>query len=269
MIQISSVADYSVVSVVRAQGASSLAIARPPERLGLDTEQVALRLVDVSLDEAAADPFVNSIKVRGDVNSAHFVPVLDAGKDGPLLYLAMPLCERGSLEDAATDMSLEQVIDAMVSAAKGVADLHRHRLVHNNISPAAVLLSADAAFIGRLGGALVDDEIDLSHVDAAAPDIEAAEFAAPDLVAGRIAPSPLTDVYALAATAHWALSGTGLYGDLPSTPVPLVRRLLQHRPRMSERIPPGVARVLEQALNATAGDQSTTAEWFAAELGAV
>ena len=64
------------------------------------------------------------------------------------------------------------------------------------------------------------------------------EFLDPELLAGA-RPSRRTEVWALGATVHRALAGTGLYGELPDAqPLLAIRRVLSSQPQMHPTLNP-------------------------------
>lgn len=105
-------------------------------------------------------------------------------------------------------------------------ELHEAGIVHGSIHPGNVLLAEEAD--GTLGGRLA--EPGLSRVLMPGAVVPGAgrggvlEFRDPDLLAGA-SPSRRTEVWALGATIHRALSGTGLYGELPGHPLGAIREL--------------------------------------------
>ena len=69
------------------------------------------------------------------------------------------------------------------------------------------------------------------------------EFTDPDLLSGA-RPSRRTEVWALGATIHRALVGSGLYGELPDTqPLLAIRRVLSTRPQVHPGLAPAAVRV--------------------------
>ncbi len=74
------------------------------------------------------------------------------------------------------------------------------------------------------------------------------EFTDPDLLAGT-RPSRRTEVWALGATIHRALTGVGLYGELPEgQPLLAIRRLLSHRPQVHPGLPPADAALVHDCI---------------------
>jgi hypothetical protein len=66
------------------------------------------------------------------------------------------------------------------------------------------------------------------------------EFRDPDLLSGA-SPSRRTEVWALGATIHRALSGTGLYGELPGHPLGAIRELHSTNPQVHHALAPDEA----------------------------
>ena len=90
------------------------------------------------------------------------------------------------------------------SLVEGLAHLHDEGLLHGDIRPANVMLD----LIGRptLIGLANAKAAMASRLPETAPSLRTAGYAAPELVRGA-APDTASDVYALAATIHYAITG--------------------------------------------------------------
>ena len=95
------------------------------------------------------------------------------------------------------------------------------------------------------------------------------EYLDPAVIRGEM-PSRATDIYALGATLHRALSGTSLYGELPSNNTMLaMRKVLSHEPELSASLPPGAREVIAAAINPDPAARPATAAELADRIAAI
>ncbi len=95
------------------------------------------------------------------------------------------------------------------------------------------------------------------------------EYLDPAVIRGQL-PGRATDIFALGATLHRALTGTGLYGDLPTDNTMLaMRRVLSHAPEISPNLPPGVRAVIASAIDPNQAARPATAADLAASIDAL
>ena len=96
--------------------------------------------------------------------------------------------------------------------------------------------------------------------------INAVDFVEPAQLSGQTA-TPASDVWSLAATLHWALTGDGLYGVLPEDdPLFCVRRILTAPPRVSASLEAGAAALVARCVGVSPEERPATALAFAEAL---
>lgn len=133
------------------------------------------------------------------------VQALGSGEHEGRGWIALEYLEQGSLKDyvlRSGPMPWEQALDAIEQATAGLEVLHGAGLFHRDVKPANLLLGADGKV--RLGDFGLSRELDGTLSAAGSP-----AFAAPEVIAGRIAPDlrARIDVYGLGATLAFLLSG--------------------------------------------------------------
>jgi len=116
---------------------------------------------------------------------------------------------------------------AVEHAARAADALHEAGLAHGDIKPGNVMVHDSGGKLSDLGLArTLSAGVNLTSM---APETSI-EFLDPRLLHGD-PPSRSTDIWAIGATLHRALSGTGLYGDLPAgQPLLSIRKLQSTAP---------------------------------------
>jgi len=189
--------------------------------LAMDTRldrQVALKVMHAELarDDEFVRRFIGEAKSVARLSHQNVVAVFDQGSDGPFLYLAMEyvpgrtlkevLRERGRFPPAAA-------LDIMTGVLDGLAAAHASGIVHRDVKPENVLLTAD----GRLKVA----DFGLARAQAAAGHTRAGlligtvAYLPPEQVTGD-STGPRSDVYSAGVVLFELLTGRQPFtGDTP------------------------------------------------------
>lgn len=261
------IADYEVVRLLGEGNHGRYYLARPPARLGLAEEFVALKVFGDRVGEQAYERGVRELRAFAAVRSDHLVRVFDAVLEDSFVY-AMEYFPLGSLAAPSRPLSRQTVHTALEHAARAAHALHEAGMAHGDIKPANVLIAGDDTPSGG-GGRLSD--LGLARYLTPGATLtgmgraSSVEYTDPDLLAGA-RPSRRTEVWALGATIHRALAGTGLYGELPdSQPLLAIRKVLANPPQVHPGLPPAESALVRDCL--AAGDaRLTTAEQVAERL---
>ena len=153
---------------------------------------------------------------------------------------AMEYFPLGSLAAPARPLTRDEVLRAVEHAARAVHALHEAGLAHGDVKPGNVMLHEDGGKLSDLGLARVFTAG--AALTGMAPETSV-EFLDPSLLLGE-PPSRATDVWALGATLHRALSGKGLYGELPERqPLLAIRRVQTQSTRRGRVADPGRVRL--------------------------
>jgi len=195
--------------VIRRLGAGAFAtvwLAHDPE---FDVE-VAIKVLaeNWSADAAISERFVSEVRFLRRIRDPRVVHVyeIDTLDDGRP-YFVMDYLEAGTLEDLRrTGVAPAEALRLCAEAARGLDALHRHHLVHRDVTPGNLLLTRSrgdtlAAVVADLGVArsVVDSSIGAMIVGT--PSYMAPEQSAGGDVDHR------ADVYALCAVAYALLTG--------------------------------------------------------------
>jgi serine/threonine-protein kinase len=234
-----------------------------------------LKLIDTNLLPGGVWDEAHALRRLAD---DHILPIRNADVTAGQPYIVTALAEHGTLEnelEASRGLGLptDNVITWMRQACMGVARAHDASLVHNDIKPANLFLSANReCLVGDFG---------LASLVPAPPLIGSARGATPETAAPEVASawwmrappaSFQTDVYSLGATAYWLLAGQppiDLRG-VGGVDARMSAAAAQTPPRLREvapHVPAAVANIIEKAMSATTDDRYRTVSDLAAALG--
>ena len=186
---------------------------------------------------------------------------------------AMQYFPLGSLSAPARPLARAEVHRALENAARAAHALHEAGMAHSDIKPANVLLTegSDGSTAG-IGGRLSD--LGLARFLAPGATLtsmgraSSVEYVDPDVIGGA-RPSRRTEIWALGATVHRALAGTGLYGELPDAqPLLAIRKVLGAQPQIDPALRPDEAELVRLCLAPDDG-RLPTAEAVADRLAAL
>ncbi|MEV5170554.1 serine/threonine-protein kinase [Streptomyces flaveolus] len=200
---------------------------------------VAVKLLRT--DEAAdAERFRLEARTAGRLNHPNVVGVYDFGSHHGRLYLVMELVDGWSL---AQERSLRGTLDPQEAAAlaaqvaSGLAAAHRQGVIHRDVKPANVMLSADrTAKIADFGIARFADEA-AAGLTATGKIVGTADYLAPERALGRPA-HPASDVYSLGCVLYELLTGRPPFRG--ATPLAVVQQHVDAPPAPPARLRPGI-----------------------------
>ena len=166
---------------------------------------VALKIPHDSDDETTWK-LLAEVQAMTRVEHEHVVTVLDVGDHEGRLYAALELCD-ANLDAWSVGQRWAVVLDRIIEAGRGLAAVHAAGLVHGDIKPENVLLKDGAAKLGDFGMA-------------ARPGWSTriggtAGYIAPEVADGH--QGAAGDVFALACTAWFCLTGERPFGEPPVT----------------------------------------------------
>lgn len=238
-------ADYEVVGRIGDGNHGNFFVARPPARLGIADELVSVKVFAGHVTEDAYRRGARELRAFAAVDSPYLATVYDAVLDDRFFY-AMEHFPLGSLAAPATDLDRDDVLTATEHAALAVHALHEAGMAHGDVKPANVMITGSGSKLSDLGLARVLAEG--AALTGMAPETSVA-YVDPELLMGA-PPSRATDIWGLGATLHHALTGAGLYGDLPAgQPMLAIRTVLKaDGPTVSDALAPAEAAVVRRCL---------------------
>lgn len=239
------IADYEIIRLLGEGNHGHFFLARPPARLGVSDELVALKVFGDQVSEQAYERSVRELRAFAAVDSPYLVRIFDAVLEDTFVY-AMEYFPLGSLAAPAKPLSRHAVLTALEHAARAAEALHNAGLAHGDIKPANIMLSGSGGKLSDLG--LARFLAPGNTLTGSARSSTVVEFMDPDVISGA-RPSRRTELWSLGATVHRALAGTGIYGELPDNqPLLAIRKVLSSKPEIDPGLPPAEAAVIANCL---------------------
>lgn len=260
------IADYRFIRVLGAGNHGVFYLAGRPERLRVETEFVAVKVLSGANSQDTFRRATRELAAFAAVRSPYLVTLYDAGQQGDDLYYSMEYLPAGSLADPAEPLGPNAKLAAVADAARAAHALHEAGIAHNDIKPGNVMLHEGGAKLSDLGlSQLLTPGLTITGLGTAS----SVEFLDPALIRGEL-PSRATDMFALGATLHRALTGEGLYGTLPENDtVVAMRRVLTRPPVVADGLPAGVGEIIASAINEDPAARPPTALVLAERIDAL
>ncbi len=213
--------------------------------------EVAVKLF-TGAGEAAFEAMRRESAALSRLRHPHAARILDAGTTGrgaqpwiALEYLDGPTLR--AVLDRTHRLDPVRLWAALKQVASALAEAHRLGIVHGDLKPENVFLVRRGR--GREEAVLADFSIARTDpADALGKRGGTPQYLAPEVVRGA-APTPASDVYALAVLAWEALAGRRLF-DGEDSPSILFRQVHEEAPPLAAVVPvdPGFARIVKRAL---------------------
>ncbi|HEX3058169.1 MAG TPA: serine/threonine-protein kinase [Usitatibacter sp.] len=150
--------------------------------------------------------FLNEAALAGKLNHPHIVQIFDAVVEDKYSYIVMEYVEGGTLEKfCKPDALLEtrEVAEIIFKCVRALAFAQTIGLTHRDIKPGNILHKEGTEIkIADFGAAInkVADHTVITNVGSPA-------YMSPELVAGTVQASHLTDIYALGVVMYYLLTG--------------------------------------------------------------
>jgi serine/threonine-protein kinase len=233
---------------------------------------VAVKLVQPEITtKSSAARFLREIQITAKLQHPHILPLLDSGANDGLLYYIMPHIEGESLRDrlsAGDRLPFEEAIGITQQIAAALQYAHDNGIIHRDVKPENILLSAGLAVLSDFGvaSAIGDDENDAAtRFTVGTPAYMAPEQAEREKVDHR------ADEYSLACVLYEMLTGSPPFfgGTVGET---IQRKLTEPTPCLSEArpdLPEELDRIFERALARKPRNRYDSVDEFAQVLDGV
>ena len=250
------IADYRLTRSLGAGSHGEFFLAEPPARLGLDAEFVAVKVMAGQTQEDAFRRATRELRLFASVKSPFLVALYDAGQEGGRFFYAAEYLPLGSLASPARPLDRGETLRAVADAARAAHVLHEAGIAHRSIKPANILITETGGKLSDLGLAQV---LAPGMTVTGMGPIGSVEYIDPAILSGERAGRP-SDLWSLGVTLHRAITGTGVYGELPETePLVAIRKVLSTDPVLSDALSPVERELVGQLLAPDAADRPATA----------
>jgi len=250
------IADYEFIRPLGDGNHGSFHLARPPERLGLSVEYVAVKTLADRANDAAFTRMANELKLYASVKSPYLVELYDAGQQDGVLYYAGEYFPDGSLGQPARPLNRQEVLFAVADAAEAAHALHEVGVAHRDIKPGNIMIHSTGAKLGDLGLAQI---LNPGQTVTGIGPVGTIAYLAPEIIRGEGA-TRATDIWAVGATLHQALTGRLIFPDVPeSSLLDALRHVLHRDPTLAGPLSVGETAIITSSLEAEPSERPPTA----------
>lgn len=257
------IADYRTRELLGKGSQGEVWLAAAPARHQIGETDVVVKLFEHRISDSEFEMVAHELQLSAATRSPYLTGLCDVGIWGDRLYVGKEHLPRRSLLDNPA-MPAPAVLIAVAAAARGAHALHESGIVHRNIKPSNILLHAN-------GSAKLTD-LGLMHllspgqtVTGVGP-VGAVEYIEPGIVRGE-RPARASDIWSLGACLHWALTGTGVYGDVPNgSALALLKHVLIAQPEIRADLATEHQDILRRCLAPDRTDRYPTALALAEDL---
>ncbi len=225
-----SLGPWHIVSVI---GQGGMGVVYRAERADAAfTRQAAVKVIGPNADAASVvERFQRERQTLADLDHRNIARLLDGGTTpGGHPYFVMEFVDGQPIDHYCDTrrLSVDDRLELFLRVCNGVQYAHENLVVHRDIKPDNILVTADAtpklldfgvARLLRGGTASVDD-----HADGSATWLMTPDFASPEQMAGK-ASTTGTDVYSLGVVLYLLLTGVRPYRLHGSTPTEILALL--------------------------------------------
>jgi CHASE2 domain-containing sensor protein len=202
------IAGYRIEEVL---GRGGMGVVYRATQLALGRE-VAIKLIatERSDDPVFRERFTSESRIAASIEHANVIPVYEAGEDDGLLFIAMRLVEGldlGRLLARLGPLSPERAARVTAQVAGALDAAHARGLVHRDVKPANVLVTADQpehAYLTDFGVAKYAGA--LTRITRADQWVGTLDYLAPEQIRGEQLDAR-ADIYALTGVLYHCLTG--------------------------------------------------------------
>jgi serine/threonine protein kinase len=218
-----------------------------------------------------AQRFLREIAIAASMAHPLIVPLRDSGAAGEVLYYVMPYVEGETLAqrlDRVRRLGLDEAVAIAHDLAEALGHAHRQGILHRDVKPANVLLSAERAVVADFGLARAIGAANYQKLTDTGVLVGTVYYMSPEQIRDDRDLDQRTDIYALGCILYEMVTGEPPYSGRALTevaarilqaPIPSARQLVS-------TLPPGLDAAIARALAKRAGDRFGSMAEFAAAL---
>lgn len=242
---------------------------------------VALKVLrpDISM-ELGGERFLQEIRVAAQLQHPLILPLFDSGEapatsgGPPYLYYVMPLVEGETLRariQRERQLPLDDALAIVRDVAEALDHAHAHGIVHRDVKPENIFLTAGHAVVADFGIARAVTAAGGPRITSKGVAIGTPEYMSPEQASGEDQLDGRSDLYSLGCVLYEMLAGQPPFTG--RTAQAIVARHLGERPPSLRVVRPTapvtVERAIETALGKVPADRFATARGFVEALGRV
>lgn len=167
-------------------------------------------------------------------------------------YLVMPYMENGSVQALVGRSADSDVSRFLYHVASGLACLHEHNMVHQDIKPDNIMLDAECNFLITDFGISISSN-NISNISSGAG---TKAYMSPERFAQGAKATTMSDVWAMGATAYEMLTGDAPFGDNGG----LVQASGERIPDLPSSVQPALRKLIMKCLDSNPAARPTASE---------
>ncbi|MES2123829.1 MAG: protein kinase [Gemmatimonadota bacterium] len=251
---------YRVERVLGEGGMATVYLAEDPKH----RRRVAVKVMRPELAETlGTERFLREVEISAQLSHPHILPVFDSGSSEGFLFYVMPLVEGESLParmKRERQLPVATALGIAREVAEALAFAHERGIVHRDVKPANILMSAGHALVADFGiaRAISGDGKALTQTGLA---IGTPQYMSPEQAMGASDVDGRVDIYALGCVLYEMIAGEPPFTG-PTAQAVIARSLTETaRPLTATRegLAPRVAAVVSKALAKSPADRYQTA----------
>jgi serine/threonine-protein kinase len=234
--------------------------------------QVAIKVLKPELAAALGrERFLREIETAAGLNHPHILPLHDSGEADGVLYYVIPYVEGESLRDRLDrerQLALEDALQIAREVADALSYAHSHNVLHRDIKPGNILLSAGHALVTDFGIARAITATGVGQLTEVGTLVGTPAYMSPEQVDGSPRIDGRADIYSLGCVLFEMLVGEPPFRGSTLTAV-IANRLSSPAPSprvVRESVPEAVDAAVKKAIADLPADRFSTAAQFAEAL---
>jgi eukaryotic-like serine/threonine-protein kinase len=217
------------------------------------------------------DRFLREIQVSARLSHPAILSLHDSGEVDGVLYYVMPYVEGESLQRRLVregQLPAGETVRIVREVAEALTHAHRKGVIHRDVKPGNIMLSAGHALVSDFGIARVVEGAGGERLTSTGLAVGTPSYMSPEQAVADQAVDGRTDVYALACVAYEMLAGAPPFTG-PTPRAVMARHAVDPMPPLSTvrpGVPPRVDLVLGRGLAKAPADRYATPLEFAVAL---
>lgn len=229
---------------------------------------VAVKLLHPALSQESdfVERFRAEARHTAALSHPNIAAVFDYGEDDGTAYLVMELVDGQPLSQVISErapLSAQETSEILIQAATALGAAHAAGVVHRDVKPANILVTADGTVkLTDFGISRAIDSVPLTQTGQV---LGTAQYLSPEQALGQSATAS-SDIYALGVVGHEMLTGRRPFdtGSVVSTALAHVN---QPPPPLPDNVPLGIRDTVDAALAKDPADRPASAAAMAHALG--